>query len=169
MPTHFERLGLPGRFDLSTSDLEAAYLRLSREVHPDFHGNSGDLDRNASNELSSSLNGAYAVLRDPFRRADYLLTLLGGPAASELKDMPKAFLMDMMDLREQLEAAKNDAERGLLEDDISGRQRELLQTISALFAKMQESITPQLGADIRRSLNAGNFLSGLMRDLRNSG
>jgi len=167
MSDHFERLGLPGRFDISVADLEAAYLRLSREVHPDFHVGGGSVERAASDEMSSSLNGAYAVLRDPFRRADYLLTLLGGPAASELKDMPKAFLMDMMDLREQLEAAKDDGERTRLEDDISGRQRELLETISSLFGKMSLQESPQTAVDIRRALNANRFLSGLMRDLRN--
>ena len=78
--THFERLGLPRRFPLDLAELERNYLARSRDVHPDHAGN----DR-ASLEASAALNEAYAVVRDPFRRADYLLTLAGGPSAAEQK------------------------------------------------------------------------------------
>src|SRR5262245_42660667 len=103
--THFERLGLPRRFALDPAELERNYLARSREVHPDHAGN----DR-ASLEASAALNEAYTILRDPFRRADYLLTLEGGPTAAEQKQAAPEFLEEMLDLRMRIEEVKHDAE-----------------------------------------------------------
>src|SRR5215468_1083718 len=103
MTDHFHRLGLPRRFVLDAGALERAYLAHSRAVHPDYHlaGPSADLD--ASLELSAAVNEAYNILRDPFTRAEHLLALSGGPSAGEHRDMPMAFLVEMLDLREQIE------------------------------------------------------------------
>src|SRR5947209_18111487 len=100
---HFERLGLPRRFGLDPAEVERRYLAHSREVHPDFHrlGSSGQ--QRASLEAASAVNEAYATLRDPFRRAEYLLQLLGGPGATESKEMPAAFLEEMLELRMAIE------------------------------------------------------------------
>jgi len=103
---HFERLGLPRRFSLDDAELERHYLARSRELHPDFFQLGGDLERRASLELSAALNDAYAVLRDPFRRAEYLLQLEGGPTAADLKEMPAAFLEEMLELRMEIEEIK---------------------------------------------------------------
>src|SRR5438046_10701262 len=103
--THFERLGLPRRFPLDPAELERNYLARSREVHPDHAGN----DR-ASLEASAALNEAYSVLRDPFRRADYLLTLEGGPTATEQKQAAPEFLEEMLDLRMRIEEVKHAAD-----------------------------------------------------------
>src|SRR5256885_14988905 len=92
--THFERLGLPRRFRLDPADLERNYLARSREVHPEHAGN----DR-ASLEASAALNEAYSVLRDPFRRADYLLKLEGGPTAAVQKHAAPEILEGLMSLR----------------------------------------------------------------------
>src|SRR5436309_14285604 len=92
--THFERLGLPRRFRLDAAGLEANYLARSREVHPDFTGNDP-----ASLQASAALNEAYTALRDPFRRAEYLLRLEGGPSAADVKQMPAAFLEEVLSPR----------------------------------------------------------------------
>ena len=51
----------------------------------------------AQERVAAALNEAYAVLRQPFRRADYLLGLLGGPSAADMKEMEPAFLEEMLD------------------------------------------------------------------------
>src|SRR5689334_9428852 len=106
MDDHFDRLGLPRRFAVDAAELERQYLARSRAVHPDYHaaGAAGDLE--ASLELSAAVNEAYNTLKDPFARAEYLLRLEGGPTAAEHGQMPPAFLAEMLDLREQVEAAR---------------------------------------------------------------
>src|SRR5262245_24186078 len=106
MNDHFHRLGLPRRFIVDAGELERAYLARSRAVHPDYHLAGSAADLNASLELSAAVNEAYNILRDPFTRAEHLLALEGGPSASEQKQVPQAFLAEMLDAREQIELAR---------------------------------------------------------------
>ena len=66
----------------------------------------------------AALNDAYATLQKPLRRAEYLLGLVGGPSASEYKEMSPAFLDEMLELRMEIEELR---ERG--SHDSPGRQR----------------------------------------------
>jgi molecular chaperone HscB len=102
----FHRLGLPRRFALDPAALEREYLARSRAVHPDYHAAGPTADLAASTDLSAALNEAYTTLRDPFTRADYLLTLAGGPPAAEHKQVPQAFLAEMLELRERVEEVR---------------------------------------------------------------
>src|SRR5512136_2094804 len=102
-PTHFERLSLPKCFALDFQQVESNYLARSREAHPDFHRMASNAEQRTSLEQSAALNEAYATLREPFRRAEYLLQLEGGPSAAEHKEMAPAFLEEMLDLRMVIE------------------------------------------------------------------
>lgn len=171
MQDAFDRLGLPRRFFLDPVELERAYLAHSRAVHPDYHlaGPSGELG--ASLELSAAVNEAYNTLRDPFSRAEHLLALAGGPSASEQKQMPPAFLAEMLDAREEIERARgNPAETERLETAFSQRFDSLMAEIGALFQKLNELPRADPGranllARLRGLLNAAKYVRGLVRDL----
>ena len=150
---HFERLGLPRRFSLAADELERNYLARSRAVHPDLAGES-------ASEESSKLNEAYATLRDPFRRVEYLLQLLGGPGAKDVTQAPPEFLEEMMELRERVEEAKaNEAARSQLEKDLHNRRDEIVQTVG----KTLDAPSPDLQA-ARMQMNSARFVRGLLRD-----
>ncbi len=74
LPTAYERLGvLPGA---SAAEITSAYRRLLRRHHPDSRAMSQgpDRDGHARDDAAEALGPiieAYAVLRDPGRRADY--------------------------------------------------------------------------------------------------
>jgi len=170
--THFERLGLPRRFAIDAATIEREYLARSRELHPDYHQLSSAAEQRASLELSSALNEANAVLRDPFRRAEYLLMLEGGPSASEMNAMPQAFLMDMLDLREQvamLQAAKS-PELIELEQQLNDHRSAFLMDVSQQFAKLEstsdEAERLEIRKAIRSKLNMTKYINGLIRDSR---
>ena len=148
----FERLGLPRRFAIDPGELERNYLARSREVHPDF--DTGDED------ASAALNEAYSTLCEPFRRAEHLLILSGGPSASEDKTLPPAFLMEMLDLRDEIESARGSPERvGKIEADLTDRTMALEMSLAKLF---EANDLPA----IRRELNCVRYLGNLLRDLQ---
>ena len=162
---HFERLGLPRRFSLDEAEIERHYLARSREVHPDFFQLGGSLEQRASLELSAALNEAYAVLRDPFHRAEYLLRLEGGPSPSEMKEMPAVFLEEMLDLRMEIEEIKQkpeSAEFAAIEHQLAQRRDGLIKQIGDLFNREPDSNRLK---EIRRLLNAAKYVQGLIRDL----
>jgi molecular chaperone HscB len=160
--THFERLGLPRRFRLDAAELERNYLARSREVHPDFTGNDP-----ASLGESAALNEAYATLRDPFRRAEYLLTVEGGPSANDVKQMPPEFLEEMLDLRMRIEEVKHGPDRSAMEADLARRREGLLEGSATQFDRLTD--TPDRAGvltAVRQTLNGTRFINGLLRDLR---
>lgn len=104
---HFEIFGLQPSVDVDVPSLEAKYRELSLLHHPDRVPAERRLD---AVQKTASLNEAVKVLKDPTRRAFYLLKLSGvdleredGPAR---QTMPTDFLEHILEQREQLEIAK---------------------------------------------------------------
>lgn len=168
MTDSFERLGLPRRFSVDPADVERRYLTLSRQSHPDFHGGASDADQAAAIAQTAALNQAYTTLTDPFRRAEYLLSLLGGPTAGQEKGQDQSFLMQMMDTRERMDeirAAGGDLSE--LEADLVGQYDAVLADVGRRFATIEAAgSSPAELLGIRRQLNAARTLQSLLRDLR---
>lgn len=102
--TFFELLGFDPVFDLDAAELRSAYLRCSRDTHPDRFGRHPDAAQQ-SERISATLNQAYQVLSDPLRRAEYLLELMGGPSAQQDKRVPQNVLNMSIMLREEIDEA----------------------------------------------------------------
>ncbi|MGH7243476.1 MAG: iron-sulfur cluster co-chaperone HscB C-terminal domain-containing protein [Phycisphaerales bacterium] len=98
-PNPFQLLGLPARFEVDEASLRRAYLAKVSAIHPDL------ADADDSQGASADLNRAREALANPESRANILLSLLGGPAKEADKSLPPAFLMEMMETREAIEAA----------------------------------------------------------------
>ncbi len=167
----FHRLGLPRRFIVDAAELERAYLARSRAVHPDYHLAGSSAGLSVSLELSAAVNEAYNTLRDPFARAEHLLKLEGGPSAAECKQVPPAFLAEMLDAREEIETARGHAtETERLEREFTARFDALLSDTAALFAQLATLPVEYAGCAnllvrIRGLLNAAKYIRGLVRDL----
>jgi molecular chaperone HscB len=166
-PNHFERLGLPARFDVPADAVERNYLERSRALHPDFHTLASGAEQRASTDLTAALNEAYATLRDPFRRAEYLLGLLGGPSAAQHKEMAPAFLEEMLDLRMEIEEIRGGGPGfEAMERQLHDRRDKLLTEIAARFAQLDAGPKEPTLRKIREALNAARYIHGLLRDLR---
>jgi molecular chaperone HscB len=174
MTDHFERLGLPRRFSVDPVAVEREYLARSRQVHPDFHHTGTAAEQRASLELSAALNEAYLAIKDPYRRAEYLLGLLGGPSAREEKNLDQAFLAEMLDLRERIEEAKASADPAALaaiEDELVGMRDERMRAVAGQFDRYDglppdHPDRPKILTDIRRGLNAVKTVQSLLRDVQ---
>ena len=70
-------------------------------------------------DQSSLVNKAFETLKDPLKRAEYLLALRGHPINEEdtLLDAQQDLLMDVMEVRQQLEEAEGDELLGLVQQN----------------------------------------------------
>lgn len=106
--THFELFGLAPSVDVDVAALEAKHRALSLEHHPDRQAD--PKLRRAAADTTASLNEALKVLRDPVRRAFYVLKLKGVDLEREdagaQRQMPMEFLEEVMERREALEAVR---------------------------------------------------------------
>jgi len=108
---HFARLGAPRSPRVDRPALEAAYIRLSRLLHPDFHGGEGEEALERANRGSALVNEAWSVLTDDQARLEYLLELVDPGALERNKALPPTFLAEAMELSEDLEAAQTNEDR----------------------------------------------------------
>src|SRR5262249_28210194 len=119
---------------------------------------------------------AYATLRQPFRRAEYLLGLLGGPSAAEHREMSPAFLEEMLDLRMEIEELRADPDpdspaRIAMARQLTDRGDRLVADLADRFSQLEAlpANSPErrpLLLEVRQTLNAAKYVQGLLRDLR---
>jgi molecular chaperone HscB len=122
---YFSFLGFSRQLNLAASDLEKRFYTLSRQFHPDFFFQSGETEQNYSMECASRLNDAYRTLRDPLKRASYLLQIEGVDAASRKAKIPPDLLSEIFDFNEQL---------------ADWRQARKSQTNAAVIAQLRQQI-----------------------------
>ena len=74
---YFSVFGLEPRLNLDLPALEHEFHRLSRKLHPDRFARAEENEKEWSLADTALLNDAYRTLKDPLRRTEYLLKLLG--------------------------------------------------------------------------------------------
>ncbi len=104
---HYELFGLAPAFRIDPAALERCYRELQSQVHPDRFAAGSDAENRVSMQWATRANEAYQTLRDPVRRARYLLALEGVDTEEETNtSMPAEFLMAQMEWREAAAAAR---------------------------------------------------------------
>lgn len=159
----FAVLGLPRSFEIDPRALQAAYLRRAAALHPDRIAD--PFQREEAQRSAAALNDARALLADDEQRANLLLRLAGGPAKEEDQSLPEGFLIEMMDIRQELEAALargDEAERARLETWARNRREQHIATVRNLFAALGDNPTREGLAAIRRELNAWRYIERML-------
>lgn len=139
---HFEVLGVKRAYHLAPAELETRFFALSREVHPDRFAKASPSERLRALQRTTELNDAYRVLKDPVRRAEYLLKLEGLDVADEkssVKALP-SLLMEMMERNEELadaRAANDEARVQSLAATMRGERAAALAQVDGAFTSYE--------------------------------
>lgn len=100
---YFELLGLEPAYELDQALLSERYRALQKQWHPDRFAHLSDRERRLAVQYTAHLNEAFATLKSPLRRAQYLLLLAGRDTFGEhTGQLDPLFLMEQMELRERL-------------------------------------------------------------------
>lgn len=125
----------PLKLDLDLADLEKRFHAASRRLHPDRFARASAADQQAALDQSSVLNDAYRTLRDPLRRAEYVLKLAGfniGEAGN--KDVPVDLLEEVFELNLALEDADQ-------KDEVAAARERFIQMRDEIDQQMQSLFT----------------------------
>jgi molecular chaperone HscB len=132
----FALLGLAPAYEVDLAALERAFFERSKAVHPDRIAGSTAGERVAALTRSRALNDAYQLIKKPVPRAEYLLAR-AGVAIGDNERLDPRFLMEILELREELAAARAADDTPLvtkLAATMQARRGEALGALSALFA-----------------------------------
>lgn len=135
---YFQLFGLEEKFNLDTERLAQVYQKLQRSVHPDRFAHASSQEQMLAVQKSSMINDAYQSLKNPLKRAEYMLTLRGTEMPNEqasFKD--NMFLMRQMELREMLAEVK-------FADDIDAAIFEATQVLEIEFEGLFKTMQTQL-------------------------
>ena len=159
---YFELFGLPVGYIVDTNALAERYRELQRVVHPDRFANASDQERRLSIQGAALINEAYETLKDPVARGSYLLELHGvemDALNESTRDME--FLMQQMELREELEGVRNQPDPYEAVLDISNRVSKQITSLVGQMAVQFETPTADQLEAAREILRKMRFLKKL--------
>ncbi len=112
---YFEFYGIPVSFHPDQEQVRQKFYELSRTHHPDFYAGESEQKQQEALELSTLNNQAYKVLSDPLKRIEYILQLHGLVEEGDKYQLPQEFLMEMMEVNEQIMELQLDPDAAKLE------------------------------------------------------
>jgi molecular chaperone HscB len=187
---YFTCFGLQRLLTVDPNELETKFYELSRTFHPDFFQRKTDAEQAISLGNSALLNTAYRTLKDPVRRAEYLVQLEAG-SAKDIRTSPPADLFEeILELQEDLDeyrslsAEENAPEQAALQTKLTGerehlehRQRAMESDLLSLFTQWdrlqtQDDHNPAVRAEkdatlkhMREILSNRTYLRNIINDL----
>lgn len=99
---YFELFEMPVTLEIDPGKLAKKYFELQKKYHPDFYTQASEYEQEEALEISSQLNKALKVFKDRDETIKYVLQLKGLLEEEEKYQLPPDFLMEMMELNEEL-------------------------------------------------------------------
>lgn len=132
---YFELFELPVSLQIDKPQLAKKYFDLQKKYHPDFFAKGTEYEQAEALEISSQLNKALKVLRDQDQTIKYVLQLKQLLEEEEKYQLPPAFLMEMMELNEELD--ENSAKQ------IQALQDQLYNEVAPIIENYHDATTTQ--------------------------
>lgn len=99
---YFELFDLPVAPTVDKSSLSKKYFELQKKFHPDFFSGSEDDEKEDMLQRSAAVNKGYKTFQDPQKTIEYFLQVAGLITEDEKYNLPADFLMEMMEINEEL-------------------------------------------------------------------
>jgi len=141
---YFQLYDLPISFLPEQQQVKQKFYELSRKYHPDFYTQENEADQSEALENSSQVNKAYKVFQNKDETIKYVLQLKGLLEEEEKYQLPPDFLMEMMELNEQLTDAKMDGDSSAitaLRKAIENQEREIYAPVKDIVENYEEGKT----------------------------
>jgi molecular chaperone HscB len=159
---YFEFFDLPQNLAIDLKDLEKRFYALSRKYHPDVHARKGLRERAEAEEATALLNDAYRTLRDPIKRAMYLLKLEGFDIGEQsTKDVPPELLEEVFEFNMALEEADG-AQIETARQNFETMQTGIDAEVEQKFADWDATRGHDTLATIRGLLNRRKYITNLI-------
>ncbi len=122
-------------------------------VHPDRFASASDQEQLAAMQKTTQINDAYGILKSPVRRAQALLQLKTGiDGTGEVTVKEPMFLMQQLELREELESLANKKDmNGLMDfaEQVESMENKQIASINKFFDQ-NELETDKILAEIHK-------------------
>jgi molecular chaperone HscB len=129
---------------VDTASLSGKFFELSRKYHPDYFISEEEEVQADSLERSAQLNKAYKTFQNPDETIKYTLQLKSLLEEEEKYELPPSFLMEVLEINEQLMDAEDDATVATgIKSKIESLQSEIYEPVKEIVEHYKEGITPE--------------------------
>ncbi len=136
---YFELFGIAENFSINQEQLAEKYRSFQSELHPDRFANASDQERRISVQTTAYVNEAYTTLKSDLKRSHYLLKLSDIEFNADTEtSSDAAFLMQTMELHEQVEDASSADSPLEALDELSKQLKQQQQQLVAQFTNQYE-------------------------------
>ncbi|KAF2498270.1 Co-chaperone Hsc20 [Lophium mytilinum] len=148
-----------GRFAVDLPSLRKEFLQLQARAHPDLHPAE---HKNKAQALSARINEAYKTLQSPLLRAQYLLSLRGIDIHEDetAKVEDAELLMEVLDARERIEEAEDEAELEEMKEENDVRIKNSAKVLEGAFEKDDIELAKSEAVRLRYWVNIKESLDG---------
>lgn len=136
---YFELFELPVTLKVNTATLSGKFFELSKKYHPDYFINEEDQAQAEVLEKSALLNKAWKTFQNPDETIKYVLQLKGLLEEEEKYELPPDFLMEVLEINEQLMDADEPAIKAELESSVNNLQNEIYEPVKEMVENYKES------------------------------
>lgn len=141
---YFELFAIPVQLRVDSKALAEKFFELSRKYHPDYFVNKENKDQAEALEKSALLNRAYKTFQNHDETIKYVLQLKGLLEEEEKYELPPDFLMEVLEINEQLMDAEDDPElKTRLQSQVENLQSEIYEPVKEIVERYQEGVTSE--------------------------
>ena len=138
--TYFELFEIPVQLKVNTVSLSKKFFELSKKYHPDYFANENDEAQSEALEKSAFLNKAF---QNPDATIKYVLQEKGLLEEEEKYELPPAFLMEVLEINEQLMDAGDEPVKDSLELTIKDLQTNIYEPVKEIVQNYKEGSTTE--------------------------
>lgn len=150
---YFSLFDLPVDFQVDTTLLNQRYRDIQKKVHPDNFAAASDGERLLAVQKASEVNDAFETLKSPLTRAEYMVMEHGFDVKHEQATIKDGmFLMQQMELREELEEIESASDVEAAFDDFYDDVKRLVREYTEQFVGHFEQQEYAQAADAVRKL-----------------
>lgn len=136
---YFELFDIPVQLRVDAGQLAPRFFELSRKFHPDYFINESPEVQQEALDNSAMLNRAWKTFQQPDETLKYVLQLKGLLEEEEIFKLPPDFLMEVMEINEQL--MDGTADKAAVTASIDNIQKDI-------YGPVKEIVEGGAGADL---------------------
>lgn len=141
---YFELYNIPVTLNPDLREVKKKFYELSRKYHPDFVSQGTQDEQADALEYSSLVNRAYTIFNNPDATIKYVLQWKQLLEEEEKYQLPPDFLMEVMELNEQLADANMEQETSTIKSiqkEINNLQTRIHEPVKKIIENYEDGIT----------------------------
>jgi molecular chaperone HscB len=180
---YFELFEIPVQLKVDSKQLAVKFFELSKKYHPDYYVREDAGSQAEALERSALLNKAFRTFQNPDETIKYVLQLKNLLEEEEKYQLPPDFLMEVLEINEQLMDAGASSESGVrssepgeveqgeetkrLRTAVDSLQIEIYEPVKDIIENYQEGVTTEKELlQVKEYYYKKKYLDRIRRELR---